>query len=114
MLEKSSTQWQSKGSRKGVFDGYALMGIKYENAGSFEIGWHITAWRTTIDPIHAYWVAGENFYSATIHLFYKGSPINVIEIYHPPITERIELAERNAVLKAIEEWVTAASPPEST
>jgi hypothetical protein len=101
---QESTQWVTKDNRKGVFDDYTVMGLKYENPGSFEIGWHITAWKTGFNPTHDYWVAGKDFYSVSIHLFYKGSPINVIEIYHPPITGHIEVAERNAVLKAISEW----------
>jgi hypothetical protein len=57
-----------------------------------------------VDPIHGYWVAGKNFYPASIHLSYKGSRTNLIEVHHPPITEHIEAAERKAVLKAITEW----------
>ncbi|SRR5713226_1294544 len=103
-------QWQTKESRKGVFDDYTVMGTKFENASSFEIVWHITASRNiAIDPIHdhEYWVAGKNFYSA---IFHTGTPFNLIQIHQPHITENIELAEREAVLKAITEWVIAASP----
>jgi len=100
---QQSTQWQTKDNRKGVFGDYTVMGFKFENPDG-ELGWHITAWRDGIDPIHDYWVAGKDFYSVAIHYFYKGSPINVIEIYRPAITEHIESAERKVVLEAISEW----------
>jgi hypothetical protein len=104
-MPEESTQWQTKETRQGVFDGYSIMGIKYENPGSFAVGWHMTVWRVEpMDPIHGYWVERGNFHSATMHLFYNYTPTNFIQIYHPPITEHLELAERKAVLKAIEEW----------
>lgn len=110
MDKKEITQWRPVENHKGVFDDYTVMGRKFENA-SFEIGWDITAWRKSIDPIHGYWVARGNFYSATFHMGYKGTPLNVIDIFQPPITESIEPAERKAVLKAIDEWVQVTPEP---
>ena len=44
-------QWQAKGNHTGVFDGYTVIGIKFENdAGA--IGWKITPCRTGVDPNH--------------------------------------------------------------
>ena len=102
-------QWQAKGNHTGVFDGYTVIGIKFENdAGA--IGWKITPCRTGVDPNHDYWVAGENFYSFSIHYQYQRTAINLREIHDPPITESIDAAERKAVLKAIAEWETSGSP----
>jgi hypothetical protein len=93
--------WQKKDDNgEGVFDGCALKGIKYENASSLEIGWVIIG----IISGRAFWVTGENFYSAPT--FYADG--SRIEIHDSPITERIELAERKAVLKAIDEWNTSS------
>jgi hypothetical protein len=108
-MEEGTTQWQTKDNRKGVFDNYTVLGFKFENPTRGEIGWHITAWRTGFDPVHDYWVAGNKFHSASIHIFYKGTPHNLIEIYEPPITTGIEPSEREAVLKAIAEWEQTAS-----
>jgi hypothetical protein len=68
---------------------------------SFEVGWRITVSRTTtLDPLQEYWVVRGNFYSfRSPDIFYR-----MIVTDQPPITETIELAERKAVLEAIEEW----------
>jgi hypothetical protein len=95
--------WRKKGHHKGLFDDFTVTGFKLENAGG-ETGWHITAWRTDLAPDHDYWVAGQDFYSAILHIFYKGSPTNHIEIIHPHINDRIDPAERKAVHRAIAEW----------
>jgi hypothetical protein len=105
---QESTQWQTKDNRKGVFDDYTVMGFKFQNPDG-EMGWHISASRTGINPIHDYWVAGKDFYSVTIHYFYKGTPINLIEIYRPHINEHVDADERKAVLKAIAEWMLPSS-----
>jgi len=98
------TQWQTKDNRKGVFVEYTIMGFKCENPNG-EVGWHITAWLSAgFESSHDYWVAGKNFYSVAIHYFYKGTPINLFQIYLPHITEHIAADERKAVLKAIAEW----------
>jgi hypothetical protein len=96
-------QWQIKENRSGVFDGHTILGIKFESADG-EIGWQITAWLTEVDPIHGYLVKNGNFYSASIQVFHMGTPVNIIEIYEPPITPQIEAAERRAVLHAIAAW----------
>jgi hypothetical protein len=105
-MEEQLTRWQTKDSRKGMFDDYTVMGFKLQNANS-EIGWHITSWLSGFDPVHDFWVAGRNFHSVAIHYFYKGSPYNLIQIYEPPLTSGIEQAERDAVLKTIAEWEKA-------
>jgi hypothetical protein len=105
------TRWENKDRRRGELDSYTVMGVKFENASSFETGWHITSWRSGFDPVHDYWVSHRQFYAVTIHYMYKSSPLNVIEIHQPPVTNQIDEAERKAVLKAIEEW-TLPQPTE--
>jgi len=102
-VQEGSTRWNKAGHHKGMFGDYTVMGFKYRD-GEGRIGWHITSWRTGFDPVHDYWVAGRDFHSVSIHYFYKGAPLNLIEIYDPPITAGIEAEERDAVLRAIGEW----------
>jgi hypothetical protein len=98
------TQWLAKENRKGTFDSYTVLGFKLENATG-QIGWRITTQKTPgFHPVHEYWVAGANVYSATTHIFYEGPPYNLIEIHEPPITDGIGDDERKAVLMAISEW----------
>jgi hypothetical protein len=80
-----------KGHHNGKFDGYYVTGFEYEVDGV--TGWHIAAWHENQSPIHDYWVTGPNFHSALFHYFYKGTPINLVEIFHPPITEQINQDE---------------------
>jgi hypothetical protein len=99
----NQNQWVIKGHHKGTFDQFGILGIRYENVDG-ETGWDITPWRNGLSPTHSYWVAGGNFFSVTMHKFYKNTPENRIEIFHPPITDQIDADERAAVLKAITEW----------
>src|ERR1035441_2016618 len=102
-MQEELTRWETKESHKGVFDGYTVMGFKYQMATG-EVGWHITSWLSGFDPVHDFWVSSRKFYSVSIHIFHKGTPYNLIQIFEPPITTGIEEAERNAVLKAIAAW----------
>lgn len=85
--------------REGVFDGYTVAGSKHEHPASFQVGWKITVSKTaTLDPFHEYFVARIDFYPILSDSF---EPLQIGQL---PITESIELAERQAVLKAIAEW----------
>jgi hypothetical protein len=90
-------------NRKGEFGDYTVVGFKYQDACG-QTGWPVTSWQTGFDPVHDFWVSGRNFHPVSLHFFYKGTAVNFIEIYDPPIATGIDQAEREAVLKAIAEW----------
>jgi hypothetical protein len=87
-------------NRQGIFDGFDINGSQYENANG-ELGWHITAWPGH-DPVNVYWVSGQKFYSAKIHLL----PAPVCEVRLETFDEIsfVEAAEKTAILKAIAVW----------
>lgn len=103
MLDES-TQWQTKDNRESVFDLYTLIGVKFKNAVTSEVGWFITVRPTGNGLIHDYWVAVGDFYSITWHL---SSQINLIKLSQPPITKDIDADERKTVLNAIADWENA-------
>lgn len=93
-------------NQKGLFGKYTVMGFKYRDEQS-RLGWHITSWLTGFGPVHDYWVSGKDFHSASFHYFYRGTPVNLVQIYYPALTTEIEQAERDAVLEAIASWEKA-------
>jgi hypothetical protein len=100
MQDGLTKTWESKGHRKGTFEGYNVMGFQYEDQAG-EIGWHTKSWKLGFDPVHDFWVADGVFYSMRIHYFYQGRNTQ-IEIIGP-ITD-LDASERSAVLMAISEW----------
>jgi hypothetical protein len=107
-MQEKLTRWEAKRNHTGVFDAYTVMGIQYRSADG-EMGWHISSWMESgYDGVHDFWVSGRTFYSVSIHIFYKGTPHTLIEMFGP-IQTGIDQAERDAVLKAIAEWEKAQS-----
>jgi hypothetical protein len=101
MQEGLMRSWKPIYRRTGTFEGYTVMGLRYEDPTG-EIGWHTTSWSNQHpDPVHDYWVAGNVFYSVSFHYFYYGSNTR-IEIFGPLFG--IDAGERSAVLTAISEW----------
>lgn len=100
MSEVLIKNWQKKTYKKGIFEGFTVMGFQYESATG-EIGWHITAWLMR-DPIHDYWVAGRRFYSMSIHFACLGTNRTVIQIFDE--INGLDSKEKQAVLKAITTW----------
>lgn len=100
-MRPQPSQWQNTETRRGEFDGYNIAGKKYENLVSLEISWHITV--SGINPAHRYWESHGEFHSVTIHCF-TDQARDLIQISNLLIKETIELTERRAMLKAIDEW----------
>lgn len=99
MQEGLSRNWRNKQNRTGGFDGFTVMGHMYEGENG-EAGWHITAWNTQRGgPIHAYWVSGNDFFAASLHIDYR-SRIEIRE----NINSIVPTEEKIAVLKATTEW----------
>jgi hypothetical protein len=100
MQEGLTKNWTKKMHRRGAFDGWVVIGFQYESQDG-EIAWHITAWPMA-DPIHDFWISGREFYEVSIHYFYQMTNRTLIEIFEP--IKNLDAKEREAVLKAIDEW----------
>jgi hypothetical protein len=111
-MQEPLVHWDKSDNRKGIFGDYTVMAFKYRHAD--QIGWHVSSWKTGFDPVHDYWVSGQNFHAVSIHYFYRGTPETLVQIYEPPITEGIEPTERNAVLEAVAQWEKLAKASSSS
>jgi hypothetical protein len=98
MQEGLSRNWKNKQNRVGVFGEFTVTGHMYEGQDG-ETGWHITAWKTGRDPVHAYWVSAGDFFAASLQIDYR-TRIEIRENINQAVNEE----EQAAVFKAIAEW----------
>jgi hypothetical protein len=88
-------------NHQGVFGDYTITGDKLQTSAG-DVGWQITS-KSKRGSAHDFWVVGRNFHRASIDFFHKGGN-NLLQVSETPITSEIEQAERDAMLKAIDEW----------
>jgi hypothetical protein len=82
------------------FGDYIVQGFKYQSENG-EFGWHTTSWPGE-NPIHDFWVSGQELYHVTMHYLYRGTNENRMELRG--LAEGVSPAEKRAVLDAISFW----------
>lgn len=99
MQEGLNSGWRRGKVHRGAFGGYAVQGFRYMSPTG-AVGWQTTSWPMR-DPVHSFWVCGEEFYEADVRVAAAWG-----RIYQIDISERLTVdpAERKAVLEAIEAW----------
>jgi hypothetical protein len=102
MQQGLDTGWRRGRVHRGAFNGYAVQAFKYVSPTG-AVGWQTTSWPMK-DPVHLFWVSGGEFYEADVRVARTWG-----RIYQIDINERldVDLAERKAVLEAIEAWGNA-------
>lgn len=87
--------------RVGLFDGYQVLGTRYESDAN-ETGWFIIAYKISGIRVQHYWVSNDEFFTVGLHIFYNNTDRSLIQPLG--VAKDIEPAERQAILKAIAEW----------
>ena len=88
-------------SRRGEFNGYAVLGIQYHHASGLD-GWHCTAWNSK-GSLYDYWVSNGQFYNAAFHYSnYTDGGTNCVEIKDAASDLPPKVVQ--AINKALYEW----------
>jgi hypothetical protein len=90
-----------KARRTGIFNGYRLLGIKYQFPDG-HTAWAFESWEIDGDLFKAYWVEDEEFHQVAIHSYYQMTSRTLVQKFAK--VEHIKDAEKQAMLEAITDW----------